>query len=541
MSVWIDPLTEKIEIPDDLQTRRFRLGDASFQLLPKQYEFLNATEEFIGYIGGYGSGKTKIGLIKAAALSVTTPGNRGIVGRRDGSNLEETSQRDLIEFLHEAKLLKEEPNARNKRALVHCIDLKTGRNLGGDAEISFQHLDDPDHLRGRHVGWVWIDEGSEVKKRAWQNLIGRLRLPAFQGNYQAFVTGNPEGRNWIYDFFFNEELIKKMTCGGEFGHHLPQCKDRDDVKCNRRIRKQRRAIHCTSYENYFLPPEYLENMINSFSVEDRQRYVEASFDVFEGQIYKEFRHDIHVIEPPRNWIDGRPPREWPRILAIDVGGASPWAWEWSAIDPDNNVITYDEIYETTANTEILVDKALPKMVDEEGKPYTYKAKVIDYENKIAAEDLRRRGITMTNARKHDKTSSINRLKSYIHPNQKHHFPNWHPRAGQSGSPRYFVTTKCRNLVKELPQQRWKEDLTNERMKDEADRTIANHATDCELYKIRELPDVATLRPAPGSANTPQSLISALYWEDVRKHQERQSQAQPERRYRIQKIPVENLG
>lgn len=295
MSVWIDPFSERIEIPSDLKTRKFRLGDFSFQLLPKQYEFLQATEEFIGYVSGYGGGKTKIGAIKSALLSCSTPGNRGIVGRLNRTDLEDTSQRDLLDILREAKLLKEEPNARNHTAKVHCIDPVTGRNLGGEAEISFQHLDDPDHLRGRHIGWFWIDEGSEVKRSAWQNLIGRLRLPAFKGSYQAFVTGNPEGHNWIYDFFFAQEYLERLTCGGSPGSHISQCPDFDDKKCNRRMRAKRRAIHCTSYENYFLPPETIENMLSAYNAEERARYIEGSFSVFAGQIFKEFSENLHVL------------------------------------------------------------------------------------------------------------------------------------------------------------------------------------------------------------------------------------------------------
>lgn len=539
--IWRDPYIPDIAIPESLRTDWFKLGDARYQLLPKQYEFIAGPEESMAFIGGYGSGKTRVGTIKAAAISCFTPSNRGIVGRLNGTDLEETTQRDLLDFLHEAKLLKEEPNARNHRALVHCIDEKTGRNLGLDSEISFQHLDDPAHLRGRHVGWVWIDEGSEVKRAAWQNLIGRMRLPSYRGRYRAFVTGNPEGHNWIYDFFFDEAKLKTITCGGEPGAHVPMCVDHDDRKCNKRLRLQRRAIHCTSYENYFLPPEYIESMVNSFSADERKRYVEASFDVFEGQVFKEFSHQTHVIQAPSSWPLGRPPKEWPRLLACDVGGASPWSFEWCAVDPDNNIVFYDEIYEITTNVDRLVEKALPKMVDEDGQQYSFRSKVIDYENKIAAEDLRRRGITFTNAAKMGKAGSVARLSSYLHPNEKHHFPGWHPRAGQPNAPRLFIVgTGCPSLVRELPQQRWKEDLTNERMKDEMDRTIANHATDCCLYTVRELPEVAKLPPSPGFTPKQKDLMSALYWEDVKRHEERQKQSSVSRPYRIRPFSIDML-
>src|SRR5258708_1813773 len=107
------------------------------------------------------------------------------------------------------------------------------------------------------------------------------------------------------------------------------------------------------------------------------------------------------------WPFGLPPRDWVRILGVDVGGSSPWAWMWAAIDPWNNLIFYDEIYKTTDQAPRLVEEARPKMKDPEtGEEYHFKAKVIDYANKVAAADLERHGIRMTNARKMDKASSI---------------------------------------------------------------------------------------------------------------------------------------
>lgn len=289
--IWTDPFLKPIAIPDNLEKQWFSLGDAKFQLLPSQYGFMSAHEEFVGYVGGYGSGKTRIGAIKSAYLAVH-PNNRGIIGMATAKDLRDVAQRDTLAFLHEAGLLKKEPTTQNNTAIVRCIDPETGESLGYDSEIQFIHLDDPTHLRGRHIGWFWIDEGSKCKKEAFQNLIGRLRLPAFRNRYKGIVTGNPEGHNWIYDFFFNKELIEQAHC------KKPGCKY-TVAECNRRTRLKRRAFHCTSYENYFLPPEYIDNMLGSFSEDERKRHIEASFEVFEGQIFKEFADDLHVLFPTR--------------------------------------------------------------------------------------------------------------------------------------------------------------------------------------------------------------------------------------------------
>jgi phage terminase large subunit len=297
--IWTDPLLKPIPIPDNLSSRWSSIGTAKFQLLPSQYGFLQAQEEFVGYIGGYGSGKTRVGSIKAATLAAYFPGNRGLVGMAATTDLDKSAQRDLMEFLYEAGLVKKAPTSKDGTVYVHCIDPKTGENLGYESEIEFAFLDDPKHVRGRHLGWVWIDEGSQLRdgKGAFQNLLGRLRLPVFKGRYKAIVTGNPEGHNWIYDFFFNKELIEALSC------KLPSCKFQCRMseegwrKCNRATRLKRRAFHCTSMENYFLPPDYLDNMRAGMSDEDWERYVMASFDIFEGQIFKEWREDTHVLFP----------------------------------------------------------------------------------------------------------------------------------------------------------------------------------------------------------------------------------------------------
>lgn len=528
--IWTDPLLKTIAVPEDLKSQWFTLGSAKFQLLPKQYQFLKANEEFLAFISGYGGGKTRVGSYKSAFNSMV-PNNRGLVGMEAGTDLTETAERDLLDFLYEAQLLKKAPTSKDHTAIIHCIDLATGKNLGYDSEISFVHLDDPKHVRGRHLGWFWIDEGSKVKREAWQNLIGRLRLPAFRNRYQAFTTGNPEGHNWIYDFFYNQEFLETMICG------KPDCKY-SNSECNRRMRLKRRSFHCTSYENYFLPPEYIDQMVSSFTDEERRRYVEASFDVFEGQIFKEFRHDLHVVQPPSGWVNGRPPKHWLRTLAVDVGGSSPWCFLWGAIDSYGNIIWYDEIYKVTTSVDELTEEALPKMKDEDGQPYQFRVRVIDYENKIAAEDLRRRGIVLQNAIKQDKAASIHRLQSYLHPNPKHGFPEWHPRAGELGSPRCFITANCRNFIREVPQQRWLEQSNF--VKDEPDRKIPNHAVDDALYTVRSLPDPRLLKSAEPMApqGTTLSLMSRMYWEDVRRQKEKE--AQPRSGYRIHPISIDML-
>ena len=500
---WKDPVLPQVLVPPDeeLKLRWYHLGDASFQLLPKQFEFVFAPEEFPAYIGGFGSGKTRSGIIKGTLLSMI-PNNRGLVGRFAATDLEDTTQRDFIEFLYEAKLLKETPNARTRRAIVYCVDPITNAPTGYTSEISFQHMDDPDHLRGRHLGWDWIDEGSEVVVKAFLNLIGRLRHPPARKRYCSFVTGNPEGHNWIYDYFFNEELLSRLPL---------------------KTRLTRRGIHATSFENYFLPPEYIDNMISAYSAEWLQKVLEGSFDVFEGQIHTEFSFRTHVINSD-TFPGERPPREWNRLLGVDIGGSSPWAWVFAAVDKAGNVIIYDEIYRATTDTNGIANEALPKM---EG--LTFQAKVIDYENRIVADDLRKLGIPFTNARKRGKVDTILRVTGYLHPHPKNTYPEWHPLSGQLGSPRLFIQSNCVNLIREITQQRWKRIRVSDQVVDATDPSIPAHAYDALRYILVELPKPTELKPTFWQQLAhPISKMSQCYWVDKAKQDAHPKQPQRRR-------------
>ncbi len=288
MAIWSDPVLSTIPVPADLKKQWFQIGSTKYQLLPSQYKLLAAKEERVCVIGGYGSSKTFGGVLKVVHWAMQ-PKNRIIVGRMNATDLEETTQRDLVDFLHDAELLKTAPNQKTKKAIVYCVDPVTHKNLGYTSEISFQHMDNPKHLRGRHIGNFWIDEASEVHPDAGKNLAGRLRLPALAGMYQGLFTGNPEGHNYLYDDFFNEKLITKKVCGH------PSC-TLNPYDCNIAVRRKFRGIHAKTYENYFLPPDYIEGMLASYSPNERERFLDASFDVFEGAAFGEFNRDLHVLE-----------------------------------------------------------------------------------------------------------------------------------------------------------------------------------------------------------------------------------------------------
>jgi len=220
------------------------------------------------------------------------------------------------------------------------------------------------------------------------------------------------------------------------------------------------------------------------------------------------------------WIKGVPPPSWVRIVSYDVGGATANALNWAALCPDTqSLVFYDEVHAVTTNIREVAAMALPKMKAEGAtEEYNFLAKVGDYENRVALADMGRYGITFTNAVKHDKNLSVHRFSGYLHPNPKRPFPSWHPLAGQFGAPLAYFTVGCPNLIKEIPQQRWKpvaKGGSGDSVKDEMDRTVKHDHVDCALYICRILPAPATIPiPVVKEANAKISLQSQMYWEAV---------------------------
>ena len=411
----------------------------------------------------HNSGKTKAGIYRATLLSMQ-PNNLGIVGRAAETRLKLTTQRDFLGFLYDAKLLKSKPT-KEHGALVYCVDPKTNKPLGYTSEILFDHMEDPDHLHGHHTGWFWIDEASECPQASWLKLIGRNRLNTVQFR-SGFVTGNPEGHNWIYDFWFNPQKVQDLT----------------DAQ-----RLMRRGIHATSYENYYLDAQYIDDMRATYPEEWLKRYLLGDMDVFEGQIFKEFSHDVHCVDSRqcKGFKDGQPPEDWAGYLGIDPGGTNAWGLEFAAIDPWGNIVFYDEISQPGEYTDEIALKAKPKLGRRK-----FSSIVIDWENRQVSAELRRHGINVRNAQKRGKIDSVTIFGGYLHPNKKVPYPNWHPYAGTlgpngQGSPRVFFTEGVPVLTKEVPQQRWKE--VGDIAVNELEKSIVKNSFDAALYIMRERP------------------------------------------------------
>lgn len=80
--------------------------------------------------------------------------------------------------------------------------------------------------------------------------------------------------------------------------------------------------------------------LNNLSGVRKKRLADGEWVSAEGIVYSEWMPEIHLID--RFEI----PKEWRRICAIDFGFTNPFVCQWWAMDNDDNMFRYREIYHT---------------------------------------------------------------------------------------------------------------------------------------------------------------------------------------------------
>lgn len=235
------------------------------------------------YQGGFGSGKTAGGAILAIMFI-----------RKRWGDLKPDTMRVLVcasvsrilrkgtipQWLKALRLLGYKPkehyvyfsSQNDTRIVFRCY---------GDAEVSFQSLDDPMNIRGGEYQFIHADEASLLSQQAFYELIGRLRgnLPCLR----MVLTTNPQAqKGWVYEEF--------VTKAGRF-----TVKDEatgEEVLCN----KER--IIAPTKENPHNGPGYAAFMRQMFSPSYARMVVDGEDgDFTEGLVVKNFTSEnVQAVE-----------------------------------------------------------------------------------------------------------------------------------------------------------------------------------------------------------------------------------------------------
>jgi phage terminase large subunit len=430
-------------------------ADGSRGPLPKQQDFLSTALDPHGpkytlYGGGVGSGKTLIGCVTVICWAVLYPGDY-LVARQFMPELRTTTLKTFLEICPR-ELIAE---VRVADAIVKI------RSAGGRiSNVFFRQLEEPDKLRSMNLSGFYIDESSQVSEAAFMLLQGRLRG---SGLRKGILTTNPNGHDWQYLWFVKQDHFKR-----------PEAK------------KQYKLIKAPSTENVHLPEGYVQSMMDSWSEDRVRREIYGDFDSFEGQVYSEFRRDVHVIKP------FAVPDTWTRVIGADHGFRNPACWLWGAVDYDDNVYIYREFYQR----EWLIEEICkgnhktkePGVLRLNGKE-NISHMVIDpsvtaHRGQTGASDYDTyvehlpSGFPISLAN-NDVTSGIDRVKTFLKVNER------------TGKPRLFIFDTCVNLIEEFSKYRYQELPANRIGKvaeKEAPGKVDDHAMDALRYLIMTRPE-----------------------------------------------------
>ena len=144
------------------------------------------------------SGKTFAGSLLGILLALKFPGVRGLVGAQTYTLVRDTTLQTYFEHLENFGFL--QGRDYEWSSTLQKLTFKNG------SEILFRHFDEPNKLKSLNLGFVEIEEMSDVPYDTFKMLLGRMRQRVKKVwknfTYRIFGHTNPEmQRGWIYKTF----------------------------------------------------------------------------------------------------------------------------------------------------------------------------------------------------------------------------------------------------------------------------------------------------------------------------------------------------
>lgn len=226
------------------------------EVLKHQMEFINSTATHTGIVGGFGSGKSRAGTLKTVEKKKQYPGINVAYYLPTYPLIKDIAFPNFKEILD----LMEIPYTLNE------TDKEFRTPLG---KIILRSMDKADTIVGYEVGYSLIDEADILNKKKMRDVFvkiaGRNRKPLPDGSVNCIdLVSTPEGFEFMYDFFVREN------------------------KPNRKLIKAR------TKDNPFLPPSYIETLMEIYSEQELAAYLEGEFtNLTSGLVYHAYNRKVN--------------------------------------------------------------------------------------------------------------------------------------------------------------------------------------------------------------------------------------------------------
>ena len=283
-----------------------------------QTSFLAASEREVFYGGARGGGKSYAMLVDPLRYC-SKAHHRALLIRRTMPEL-----RDLIQ---KSQLLysKAFPGAKWRE------QEKEWRFPSG-AKIEFgyaENMTDVLRYQGQSYTWIGIDELPQYPSPDIYNFL-RSSLRSVDPEIPVYMrsTGNPGnvGSQWVREMF-----VEPSEPNTAFDVGIDTPKGKKYIT--------RRFIPAKLQDNpYLMQTDDYYIMLASLPEVQRKQFLDGDWDAYEDSAFPEFSKTVHVVEPFEL------PKGWYKFRAADWGYSSPACVLWFAVDYDNNLWIYRELY-----------------------------------------------------------------------------------------------------------------------------------------------------------------------------------------------------
>jgi hypothetical protein len=284
--------------------------EITLDFLPVQDDFFECEDLAQGFIGGLGYGKSRIASDKFLKYIHKYPLAGFCIASNSFTQLEAGTLRTFFERCN-AWGLKEETDYVNRVRYDGTIRFP---KLGAVIDVRTASNKASEKFRSMELDFVWVDEGHYWDEMDYLILEGRLRGKeasrlAYPGiTQQIWVTANPPH---TMDHWLVRLCLDPIERTGKPAMTLFQA---------------------STYDNYFLPPTYIQGLLDKMDPELAEIELGGKFgDLGRGKIWRRFNASKHVFSAKRCEDFGIPAIEYDPSLPIH------WSHDFN-IDPLCSVI-----------------------------------------------------------------------------------------------------------------------------------------------------------------------------------------------------------
>jgi len=194
----------------------------------------------------------------------------------------------------------------------------TLRKQFGGGSIALRNLDDPSKYQSAEFAAIAVDELTKHAKETFDFLRFRLRWPGIARPKFAGAT-NPGG--------IGHAWVKKLWIDGEFPEEMEPLRDEFDF------------VQAKASDNPHLTENYYKNLL-TLPPWMAKAFAEGDWNMFAGQYFINFSLKRHTYAAHE--ISLKP--WWVRWISMDWGFDHPGCVHWHAIDENQRIYTYRELY-----------------------------------------------------------------------------------------------------------------------------------------------------------------------------------------------------